>query len=738
MTMWTKLFGGARSSAAPATLEQIRKAILEPGDATEALVELMLGTPDLNAMPPGDPVFPVMLTNGVTTVNYTTSPLILAAMLHKPERLRVLLRHGARTDVTCGHGRTPLHWAIVGEADSYILGARGSGAPSLSSTIAPELQAASLAATRILLEHGADVNAADGLGQTPLHRACLVAGKAEHIRLLLAKGALVDAETKLRVTPLSIAVQNELADSVAALLEGNANPNLPDSNGATALHYASARGNLELVQALVRAKADPHLADLAGHTPMSLGIGSGSLATVKLLHDADPSVTLPPNWRQNVLVNALRKCDTPTLEALLKVQDVNAPDEEGYTLLQRAVGNGVPEGSVSFLLTHGASIEAEDASHRRALHFAAALGHANLVSLLVRHGASLEAGDARPLHVAAGAGHLSSTKALLDVGADPKALRESWLTPLVDAVEGSHLDVARLLADAVAARGGLRTLPGASSLSAAVAKGNVQMVKMLLEYQPDVDATSMDGWTALHEAVAHSEAMVRMLLDAGANPNAPSEAGYTPLHRAVSKGRVDVVRLLLRAGADPKASDIVGNTAIEFAQSSGSAETIAAVATLCPPRASRSDEERQNRILETLRYHIARAPARLGLLRQHGVTLVRGGDGSTLDSPRLVNWKGLGTGVMAIYDFLDEAYGAQVPQQSARKGNGWVLRTVKTVGGGQRHIHQVEVALPDGSERAFFFDITQCAPPALVTAGLLAHFAASQARGTGIQHATAS
>lgn len=83
---------------------------------------------------------------------------------------------------------------------------------------------------------------------------------------------------------------------------------------------------------------------------------------------------------------------------------------------------------------------------------------------------------------------------------------------------------------------------------------------------------------SLHEAVAKGDAdMVRALIEAGANVNAKDDYGYTPLHRAAGRSRVYIAGMLIEAGADVNASDIFGMTPLHEAAINGDAGDVASV-----------------------------------------------------------------------------------------------------------------------------------------------------------------
>jgi RNA polymerase sigma factor (sigma-70 family) len=104
-----------------------------------------------------------------------------------------------------------------------------------------------------------------GAGVTLLHEA-VSAGRAEVARLLLARGADVDARTPGGLTPLLLALELDRAELVPLLLDAGADPSARLASGATALHVARHRGRDDLATRLVAAGADPASLDAHGRT----------------------------------------------------------------------------------------------------------------------------------------------------------------------------------------------------------------------------------------------------------------------------------------------------------------------------------------------------------------------------------------------------------------------------------------------------------------------------------------
>ncbi|AUZ06096.1 ankyrin repeat-containing protein [Vitreoscilla sp. C1] len=90
---------------------------------------------------------------------------------------------------------------------------------------------------RVLLEKGADVQAANGLGQTPLMIAA-ANGQATMAKLLLDHGAAVDVQDASGRTPFILAAMSNHTDVMEVLLSDGANIHHADAEGRNAMDAA--------------------------------------------------------------------------------------------------------------------------------------------------------------------------------------------------------------------------------------------------------------------------------------------------------------------------------------------------------------------------------------------------------------------------------------------------------------------------------------------------------------------
>src|SRR6266487_5722964 len=136
----------------------------------------------------------------------------------------------------------------------------------------------SLTIVELLLHLGADPNARDQWGHTPLYfvgNASHEAHGADVVRVLVQGGANVNAQERLKhCTPLHMAARRGNVLVAQALLDGGADLEARDTLGETPLRRAVNCGKVEMVAFLLSRGADVHTKGKSGLTPWQVARGA--------------------------------------------------------------------------------------------------------------------------------------------------------------------------------------------------------------------------------------------------------------------------------------------------------------------------------------------------------------------------------------------------------------------------------------------------------------------------------
>jgi hypothetical protein len=125
---------------------------------------------------------------------------------------------------------------------------------------------------KLLISKGADVNAKDGRGFTPLHQACFTRLGRAVAELLIAQGANMNAkitDVNDGRTPLHVAAWSGNVPVAELLIAKGVDIDAKENNGGTPLHRACLHSHKVVVELLLAKGADLNVKDNKGQTALS-------------------------------------------------------------------------------------------------------------------------------------------------------------------------------------------------------------------------------------------------------------------------------------------------------------------------------------------------------------------------------------------------------------------------------------------------------------------------------------
>jgi len=430
---------------------------------------------------------------------------------------------------------------------TVLLGAAPAPAPVADAAMRGDREA-----VRGLLKQGADANAAQGDGMTPLHWAA-DRGDAALIDMLIYAGGNVSAVTRVgQYAPLHLASRSGNLAVVQALLKAGANVGQrTNPSGVTALHLAAESGNPAVITLLADAGADLDARESEwGQTPLMFAASQNRAGAIAALLDrgADPAIT------------------TRTVD----IADMLALDRAAGLRQKKVLEASVPKGARPTPSQVQAAIEAsrelyasgkvpppeKNESGRGDADGGNAANSFNPEE--INPPVATKGGLTALLH-AARQGHLEATRALLEGGASVDQVGAGDPTSaLLIAVLNGHFDLAMFLIEHHA-NPNLAAANGATPLWAAV---NTQWQPRTRYPQPQEmeqqKATYLDVMKALLDSGADVNARIRThpwyLVYSGCgnrNCGLADTAGSTAFWRAAYATDLAAMKLLVAHGADP-------------------------------------------------------------------------------------------------------------------------------------------------------------------------------------------
>lgn len=169
---------------------------------------------------------------------------------HKVPCVDALIQAGADVNAQDKYGQTPL----------YML--------------ARKWQSDLIPIAELLKKKNVKIDVADSSGNTPLIEACDSSRNGEMVRWLLDNGADINKRNDYKQTPLMIAAAGAYEEVINPLLQHNPDLDAQDKKGDTALHYALDDRQYTL-PILLKTKININLANYKGETPLHKAVKNG-------------------------------------------------------------------------------------------------------------------------------------------------------------------------------------------------------------------------------------------------------------------------------------------------------------------------------------------------------------------------------------------------------------------------------------------------------------------------------
>jgi ankyrin repeat protein len=417
-----------------------------------------------------------------------------------------------------------------------------------------------------------------------------MAGDTAALRTLLAQRADVNAVQADGATALHWAVYREDLDTANLLIRAGANVKAANREGVTPLALACINGHAALIETLLKAGADVNGRMLNGETPLMLASRTGNVAAMKVLLDHAADVNAKEALRGTTALMWAAAQGHPAAVQLLIERGANLsarsnPDWPGKLVSYAKAEDPRPSRKKENVYVEPKPPDMSDRSGGAltALVFATRRNDVDSVRVLLAAGADVNQVTGygwSPLLVATQNRYYQLGAFLLDKGADPNLANKGGWTPLYLAVDNRNIE------------GG----------DYPVRKGDMDhldFIEKLLDHGADVNARMKDttegrtvftsqwvhenGATAFWRASQSSDLVVmRLLLAHGADPKIATKINVTALQVAAGIGwvegltyewseqaNVEAVKLLLDLGIDPNAQAETGRTALHGAGHKG-------------------------------------------------------------------------------------------------------------------------------------------------------------------------
>jgi ankyrin repeat protein len=406
------------------------------------------------------------------------------------------------------------------------------------------LVAASVAALCLCLP---GVSAA--VGRSDVADAVAKGDKAE-VRALLGRKADVNAPQADGATAMHWAVYRDDLETAALLIGAGANVKAANREGITPLSMASLYGNPAMIEALLKAGADAKQRGPNGETMVMFAARNGNPQAIKVLVGAGADVNAKENLRATTALMWAAEQRHPAAVKMLVELGADYGAHSGPAGLPR-----------NYMAPHVNTDAVQSAARRHAAAAAAGRTYEEQLEWEAAHGVKISLGFRGVLN--AGGQRVEETppagtgqgQAAANAGAPP--------APPAPAAPPENPDERDVIVAGLVGSGG----GGLTALVFAAREGDLESARVLLEAGANVNQTTEYGWTPLLTATNNRHyKLASFLIDRGADPNIANKGTWTPLYLATDNANIEggdypvpkpdmdhltFIRMLLDHGADP-------------------------------------------------------------------------------------------------------------------------------------------------------------------------------------------
>jgi RNA polymerase sigma factor (sigma-70 family) len=349
----------------------------------------------------------------------------------------------------------------------------------------------------------------------------------------------INTQDKDGFTALMYAAKYKRFQIVQYLIGQGADPKLKDNLGNGALNYAAEKGDLNMIQCLLDSGADVNNSNKEGFTPLTSALLGGNTEAVRLLVSRGANVSGAPTKNSDILSLAVRNEQSGLIKELATrgvAANFKVSDRKNALVVAAYSPFHNPR-VVRSLLDLGADTSCKP--DWTELNWAITCNDIEWVKKLLKEGVDVNSRDEEgqtPLFYAARYGDLDILDVLLKRGADLKITSKSGSTVL-DMTFNSGQEVRDFLIHAGA------PLDSLDEFNAAIRVGDMKSVEHLLQTDLDINKKDHHGITPLMYAAEKGNIeIIKLLLEEGANTEVKDSKGKSAAEFTYSKEAKKLLR----------------------------------------------------------------------------------------------------------------------------------------------------------------------------------------------------